>query len=344
MTEHDQFCSGKKEQLSSSLFLTLLPRQAIDESKWDKCISLSGNESPLGYCKILDLLSPSWQGLIIGDYEGVMPIPVTKQLGSLNIQMPQEVISLGIFSSSNELADLFPRILNHDIFSHFKFINYNGSPSAGITCSLPGCLQKQTFELNLKKDYDSLFSQYSRSHRRNIRGFHNSGLVIDKSPFPEVFTLLIKQIGIKRPELYMSSTYQQKFNNMVRYALKNDMGKTFAVRKNNELIGGAFFLIGKKRIIPYHLANEKGRACNTSFALIDQIIKEYSGQDRTLDFAGSVLPNVADFNRRFGAKPVSYYSVTINRLPQPLKWAKEKNLLFKLKRWFFNKLNHKIQT
>lgn len=334
MKNNNSLTLNPKETFSGRS-LIILPRQEINSELWDTCIEESENESPLAYSHVLDYLAPGWHGLIIGNYEAVMPLPTVKQMGFTNIQMPQEVITLGIFSQNPQLTDLFPAICNHELFSPFGFINYNGSPTTRKTSIIPGCTQKRTFELNLEKDYQTLYQQYSRTHKRNIKAFYDSGLNIEKSSSPKIFTSLIKEVGASRPELYMLPDYQKKFEAMTNHALESQTGEAYAVRKNNRLIGGAFFLIGKKRIIPYHLANQDGRVYKTSFALIDQFIKQHSEQKKILDFAGSVFPNVATFNRRFGAKEVPYYAVTINRLPQPIKWAKDKNLLFYLKRLFF---------
>jgi hypothetical protein len=318
----------------NNLPLRIMPRHSIEANRWDDCVRKSKNESPLAYCKILDILTPDWYGVIIGNYTGVMPLPVARQFGFLTVQMPQEVISLGIFSPDPRIIDSFPVIFNHPAFSVFKFIHYNGSPSYSEIRTIQGCRVKQTFELYLNNDYEKIYRSYSRTHRRNIKAFHDSGLSIDSTSFPGIFTSLIAEIGKTRPELYMPPLYRKRFENMTKYALENDMGETLSVRKNNQLIGGAFFLKSKKRVIPYHLATPEGRRFKTSFAIIDYFIKKHSGQNMVIDFAGSVLPNVAMFNRRFGARPVPYCNVTINRLPQPLKMAKNKNLLFKLRYLF----------
>lgn len=249
--------------------------------------------------------------------------------------MPLEVITLGPFSPNPGIIELFPDLLNLEIFSPFKYINYNGSPDPSKLLNGNNYIIKQTFELDLKNQYQEIKNGYSRSHIRNIKNFYASGLTINIYPNPEIFTSLIAEIGAERKELFMPRGYRKQFEEMTKYALANNLGETYSVWKNSKLIGGAFFLIGSKRIIPYHLANEQGRFHKTSFAIIDKFIQEHCGQEKVLDFAGSVIPNVATFNRRFGAKPVNYCAVTINHLPQPLRWAKENNLLFRLKQFLF---------
>jgi hypothetical protein len=315
--------------------VALLPRAKINTSRWDKCIENALNESPLAYSWVLDHLSPNWMGLILGNYDGIMPLPARKQFGLNFIQMPEGVLTLGLFSNKSEIISLFPGILNHSAFSKYHFINYNGAIETVPTSLHQGSKIKQTYELNLSDSYKNLYRHFSQSHKRNIKHFHSTNLKIDSNPGSFVYTSLLENLGKKRPELFMSHTSRIRIQEMTHQALNKNMGKTYSVWENDNLIGGAFFLIGNKRIIAFHLANARGRFHKTSFAIIDKFIQEHSEQEKTLDFAGSVIPNVATFNHRFGATPANYLAVTINKLPQPLKWAKEKNLLFNLKRLFF---------
>lgn len=313
--------------------LKIVSRAQIDISQWDKCIANAVNETPLAYSWVLDILNPEWQGLIINNYEGVMPLPVHNLMGMPGIQMPIEVLTLGLYSGDQKLINLFPQILFHPVLKKFRFIQYNGSPSNSTPEKHFQCQIKQTFELSLAHTYDVLYRRYSRNHRRSIRYFEATRLEISNSDVPDNFTQLIREIGKQRPELFMPHAYQTKFEAMARSAIEREMGSTYSVYEGDRLIGTAFFLAGKKRIIPYHIANNAGRQNKTSFALIDHFIRKHAGSNKTIDFAGSVIPNVAAFNQRFGAVPVPYCSVKINHLPQPLKWVKEKNLLFRFKRW-----------
>ncbi len=313
----------------------MVARHLIDAKKWDACVAGSANESPLAYSWVLDYLSPGWEGLIIGDYEGVMPLTLSKNIGFTILQMPHEVLTLGIFSASRQIIQLFPSVLYQPCLSRFKFISYNGSPSTTEIHGATETITKQTYELELNKHYNHLYSSYSMSHRRSIKKFHNSNLEIKTDNRPDAFSSLIAEIGQTRPELYIPSNYLTKFENMTEAALKKGNGKTYTVWHQGHLIGATFFLKGTKRTILHHAANQKGRSFKTSFALIDHFIKENANTNMTLDFSGSVLPNIATFNSRFGAKPIPYSSVNINRLPFPINIAKEMNVLSRLKQIFF---------
>lgn len=312
----------------------MVTRDRIDAQKWNTCVSNSVNESPLAYTWVLDYLAPGWEGLIIKDYEGVMPLPVSKNMGLRLLQMPPEVLTLGIFSHSQEIIQLFPSILYHPSFKKFRFISYNGSPFHIKKQTFPGVATRHTFELDLNQSYNNLYRGYSRNHKRNIRDFHKKGIQIKTHGHSNAFPYLMTEIGAIRPELFTPDQYLSRFEQMLKTALRDTQSTSYSVWYRGRLIGASFFLSVKKRTIPYHLSNEQGRIFKTSFALIDHYIKENAEKEIILDFYGSTLPHIAEFNRKFGAVAVPYESMVIDRLPLPLSIAKKKNILFRLKRFF----------
>ncbi|MFW5754343.1 MAG: GNAT family N-acetyltransferase [Marinilabiliaceae bacterium] len=318
-----------------------LPRSAINTEKWDACVRNSLNETPLAYSWVLDHLNPGWEAIVFGDYEGVMPLPVSYRLGIKMIQMPPEVLTLGIFSNNEKIIHQFPGIFNHPIFSKFRFIGYNGSPAQKDFSGAQDTIIKQTQELKLNKSYDKLHQKFSRSHRRSIRAFYDAGGKISEDSDPGLFTDLLAKKGANRAEIFIPLRYRQNFNMMAKTATSRKKGTTYSVWKDGKPVAASFFLIGNSRVVPYHLANEEGQHLKASFALIDHFIRKYAESNLTLDFAGSVIPNVAEFNRRFGAVSVPYPSVRINRLPWLMRAAKDTKLLFRIKHLWGNKIQAK---
>lgn len=325
------------KQMFSSFKIELKSSHELDAERWDRCIGASPNESPLAYSWVLNRLSPGWQGIVLNNYEGVMPIPVTRRAGFNLLQMPYEVLTLGLFSPEQNIRNLFPAILYHSIMGRYRFVTYNGSPGSTKKKDFPGIETRLTYRLNLNKSYDTLYRQFSRSHRRSIREFDQSGLIISTTPCPEAFTRLLAIVGEERPELYMPPDYRKKFEDMTSHAIDLDYGTTCTVWQEQELIGAAFFLIGKKRAIPYHLVTAKGREAKVAFGLINHFIRNHADTGMELDFAGSMITNVTAFNQRFGAAPAEYLSVTINKLPVLWRLAKKMRLSYHARRIFHKK-------
>ncbi|MFW5889818.1 MAG: GNAT family N-acetyltransferase, partial [Marinilabiliaceae bacterium] len=255
---------------------THLPRSAINAEKWDACVRNSLKETPLAYSWVLDHLNPGWEAIVFGDYEGVMPLPVAYRLGIKMIQMPPEVLTLGIFSNDEETIHQFPEILHNPIFSSFRFISYNGSPTNKDFPGKTKTVTKQTQVLNLNKSYNELCKEFSRSHRRNIRAFYDAGNKISEDSDPRLFLDLLAQKGAKRPEIFMPYKYREKFLMMAREATSRKKGTTYSVWKDGKPVAASFFLIGNSRVVPYHLANEEGQHLKASFALIDHFIRKYA--------------------------------------------------------------------
>src|SRR4030042_6270076 len=70
----------------------------INREKWDTCIENSCFETIYPYSWYLDLVSPAWEGLVMGDYEAVFPITWKKKYGILYIVQPVLSQQLGVFS------------------------------------------------------------------------------------------------------------------------------------------------------------------------------------------------------------------------------------------------------
>jgi len=59
------------------------------------------------------------------------------------------------------------------------------------------------------------------------------------------------------------------------------------------------------------------------FLMFNELISEYAGTDKVLDFEGSEIPGVARFFKGFGAVKQHYYHLHINKLPLPIRWLKK---------------------
>ena len=100
-----------QERLIKGYNLRILSRSELNTTKWDNCVKLSVNESPMAYSWVLDILFPGWSGVVIGDYLAVMPLTIDKRLYGTFLLMPFDIQNFGIFSSQKQVTELFPDIL-----------------------------------------------------------------------------------------------------------------------------------------------------------------------------------------------------------------------------------------
>lgn len=314
----------------------LLSRKEINTSRWDKCIENSINESPLGYSWVLDYLAPDWHGIVIGNYEGVMPVKISSKLGLRLIQMPHDVHNLDLFSSLPHLAGMKHLVFKHPFFSNFRFISYNFLPDKILDPSdtLKDKLLtfRNTYELSLNSDYETIFAAFSKTHRKNVRRFLKQNLIIEKNSDPTVYKTLQQEKARKKPELYTPKSHNTNFSELVQTAINKNKGELYTATKCGQIAGACFFLFGYKRIIIYHITNALGRANYVTFGLINHFLQENSRQNKLIDFAGSDITNIASFNKGFGANHAIYPAYQKNDLPLLFKLGKKLHLSSKLKR------------
>ena len=80
-----------------------------------------------------------------------------------------------------------------------------------------------------------------------------------------------------------------------------------------------FFLRGKQRNIFFSASNIEGRNLKAAFVLVDLFIKKNANTNQILDFAGSMIKCIADFNKGFGAVETQYVSYKVNTLPKLIR-------------------------
>jgi hypothetical protein len=93
------------------------------------------------------------------------------------------------------------------------------------------------------------------------------------------------------------------------------------IRQEGELLAGAFFVLSHGHIIFFFgAASAQAKQTGAMGLLLDYLIQQRAGSGGLLDFEGSDLPGVARFYDGFGAKPVTYVSLTRTNLPWFFRW------------------------
>ena len=277
--------------------LKLLENKAINRDAWNKCIAKSKNELPYAYTWFLDIVSPSWEAFVWGDYEYVMPLPIKKKYGIKYLVQPPFSQQLGIFSEkiiSFEIINTFIKaipyknvLLNLNEQNHFD----------GVLCP--------NYLLSLNDDYKILYANFSTNTKRNLKKKLTKEFSIKEDLSLHSFLDLCKK------QSYWNSNYQNVVEKIIVSACKNKVGHMLGlVTSSGELLAACFLLKSSHRII-YHIAasTDQGKATFAMYHLVNYIIKKYAGTGLLIDFEGSKVEGVARFYKSFGAKKVNYYRI-----------------------------------
>jgi hypothetical protein len=310
----------------------ILQNKDIDFNKWDSVVKNSINESPLAYSEVLNIISPQWEGLIVGDYEAVMPLPVQKRLGYKLIQMPGDVQNLGLFSKFKKLINIDHDFFIDKNFKNYKFISYSfvfeNKYIANKNIKL-----RTTHYIDLNKKHEVLFKKYDQRHRRNLKDFNNNNVDIIESTDIDPIINIRKEMSKNVPALILTAKQEHILRKLLNHSLNKNIGKLLYAKYDSNYIASGFFLKGQQRdVFLISASSTLGKEKKAAFGIIDYYLKQSESQNKILDLCGSDIKGIALFLKGFGAKRTNYVQYSRNQLPYALKVIKKHNLLIKIKK------------
>ena len=277
--------------------MNLVPNYHIDKKKWDECVINAINAKPYGLSSWLDAVAPKWEGIIIGDYDAVMPIFIKRVLWIKKIAQPLFTQQLGLFfKQQNDLRHL------SDIVKYLK-----GNFNRGYL-QLNETNFHEELNFNSRRNYKLRLSElntdsYSKSHLRNLKKARKSNLELIELD-PTSF-----QIGYaKHNPIYRSQIkrHRNTFLNLINTTADLGIGRAISVRNSNNTIAAVWFVVYNKTayyMLPY--TSNEGRELGAMHFLISELTSILP-EVEILDFEGSELDGVERFILGFDAKLYPY--------------------------------------
>ncbi|MFN3446808.1 MAG: hypothetical protein ACK44D_13810 [Bacteroidia bacterium] len=298
--------------------------EEIDKLKWDACIKDANNSLIYGYSWYLDIAAPSWNAIILGDYDAVMPIPTVKKIFTVAYQ-PFFTQQLGIFIKAGyELSAGISEFIS-TIPKEYKYINICLNEKNDTGAKLNFELKKRSnYLLYLHQSYEQLFKGFSEHNRRYINKSKKNNLTISDTTYEHVVQFYIKNKGTDTDKVSLDD--YERLKNLLGEAKQRGFVICKQVKdETGNCIACAVFYVHQKRII-YQIgtSNNVGRDLRAMYFLFDRLIHEYSEQNNlVLDFEGSDIDGVGRFFSGFGALMVPYHRLIANRLPWPINLLKK---------------------
>jgi len=292
-------------------------RHEIDNDKWNLCIETAPNGLIYAYSFYLDGTADNWDALILNDYEAVMPLPWRKKIGFYYLYQPFFSAQLGVFGNTIN-ANLVENFLKA-IPSKFKLWELSLNHQNIFRLNSFRLFERANFVLPLNHAYETLYTNYRESIKRNIKKSVQYGCH-KKTDFD-----IDDVIELSRQQKHIASDDEfQKFKNLYLLLKDKSASKTYGIFSDkNELIASCVFTFSHNKAYYILVGNHpNGRTLGASHALIDAFIKDYAGQNLTLDFEGSDIKNLAFFYSSFGAMEEKYAAIKVNALPWYVKWMK----------------------
>jgi hypothetical protein len=293
--------------------ISYIEHKEIDKQKWDRCINLSPNGLVYACSWYLDIVSPGWDALVMGDYEFVMPLTVKKKLGLKCLFQPDYTQQLGVFSINNIEKDRLYQFLGA-IYERYRLAEINLNFSNIVNHDKFVFNERVNYELNLNCSYEELYKNYSASNKDSIkRAFKKETLEIRQS------ITIAELIGIFKETVPVTiiNKQVQTLNNLHIEAISRGICEMYGLYDNeNRLVAASSFLNYKDRILFFtSISSEEGKRKRAMFQMLDFIIKKNAEKNLILDFEGSNILGSARFFAGFGPKETMYSQIKFNRLP-----------------------------
>lgn len=289
--------------------IEVLQRQMIDDEAWNSVIEASSFENIYPYTWYLDAAAENWIGLIMNDYECIMPVVIRNRFGLKYAYMPRFCQQLGVFSAKAvdpEIVRMFlhkmTRLLNFGDYS-FNEGNLLGEEK-GYDVN-----DRVNYILPLNKEYSRLKENFTAKHRRSIEKASENGVKM-------VSDISLSEM-IEKKRIFDRLSHKKEHYDMLlsRFTILNEQKKIIMLgaELENELCAGGIFALSRTRI-HYLLAfsSEKGKKNLAMFHVLDQLMQQFAGEQRIMDFEGSSITSIAKFFRGFGASPQLYQQVIFN--------------------------------
>ncbi|HUQ66002.1 MAG TPA: hypothetical protein VM101_07595 [Flavitalea sp.] len=295
--------------------VNIIPSFNIDRVKWDRCICGSDNGLIYASSAWLDHMADHWSGIVLNDYEMVMPVPWRMKFGMRYSYQVPFIQQLGIFCGKKITdEELFKKAL----FSLCRYGDYSFNFSNSIGETEPFV----NFILPFNEEYAVLSKRFSTDVIQNIRRSEGQDLHYEKCEIDEAVHCYQQLYG-KVSEV--TDEHFSRFRNLCFFIGENDKIIARKVTGHDHSLL-AFALLPKDKRRVYNLINgtfPEGKKCEANYFLLSRLFMEFEKSGLVFDFEGSDLPGVKEFYRKFGASNQPYYKLHFNHLPWPLKFLKK---------------------
>lgn len=279
--------------------IKFVPYHKINRTKYDYCICHSEACRIYALSWYLDCVADRWDVLIEGDYDSVMPLPRKTKYGIDYVYTPSWVQQLGLFSLGKTSEKTQHEFLK-SISKKFLWVDYH------LNSSYKGPSEvmriKKNYLLSLEGGLEKIQANYNKNRKRiSKRSFDN--LVIDKKGDIELFIENYKN----QDKPYAIS---EDAIDLLRclYVKGKENVHVWNVFFENEFLAGLVWLEDVHRITYLApIADERAKQLHMPTYLINELIKDFQGHQKVLDFEGSMVSGVENFYQSFGAQAESYY-------------------------------------
>lgn len=273
----------------------------------------------------LDNLCEHWDGLVLNDYEAVMPLPWKKKWGIRYLYQPAFIQQGGVFGKAPITTDILNQFIE-EARRHFKFAEITLNHGNDIS-QLGQDIQTQSrnnFILTMGNGFPSIYKNYSPYIRKRLSRASKFGLQYKPGEDFRAAIENYKQLYLERLPSFSEEDFVHFEKLCSAYANKNRIIIREVYNKDgSELLAMVLLLKDDKRL--YNIISclwPNGRKCLANYFLYNEVIREFAKEKWVFDFEGSDVPGIAFFYKKFSSANQPYPFIKFNDLPAAIRILK----------------------
>lgn len=315
--------------------------ETLDRTQWDALMTAAPNGLIYALSWYLDLVSPGWAALVKldaqGRYVAGLPLPVQRKFGIRFLKQPLFAQQLGLFSLLPPTAADWQQI-GEQLRREFRFItrySFNTDNIDAISNIVPlGAAAAwagfetttfHTYYLPLRPAHAQLVAAYKPNRRWRLNRARRQGLHLepgtDLNPLVRIFD------EHTAPTIYgvIGEEYEYRIlRALYAEASRRGMARLWQARTAAGEVVAMLMLFEFKGRLTYifNASTPAGKAAGAISLLLDTVFSRYAGQPLCFDFEAPEVASVAHFYASFGSTKMPFLTISLNRLPWPLRQLK----------------------
>ena len=307
------------------MIIKYIENKNIEKEKWNDCIDTALNGLIYAKSFFLDNMADNWDGIVLGDYEAIMPVTWKNKWGIRYFYQPAFLQQGGIFFKA-ALSEVDINEVFNTIFTRFKFAEITGNYLNASLHSIPflNVNIRNNFIINLNQDYSKLSYNYTFSCKKSLKRVKKFDLLYKQSNnFSEIIKLYKNLYGQRLP--YVLDKDYDYFEKLCKEVSgKQNVVIRQVFNSKGELLCAVILLKDAGRL--YNIIScvtAAGKQLEANYFLYDNIFKEFSGKPLLFDFEGSDIQGIANFYLKFNPENHPYPFIKYNKLNIFLKLLKQ---------------------
>ncbi|MES2762080.1 MAG: hypothetical protein V4677_07735 [Bacteroidota bacterium] len=296
--------------------LRYIKHQDIDLKKWDKTILNSEIAFVFAQSFYLNATCPTWDALIIGDYESVFPITSKTKFGFRYLPQPPFTSQLGTYGKiTPEIEQLFFDY----ILEHYKLIDLELNVTNQIRS--PFISPKNTYAFSYQDGY-----KFNQNTRRNIARALEL-FSVEQVVSADIVPLSQKLLNpFLENEVGLARTTVLLMDDLLKNAIQVGQLFTFkVVDKDNTIKALGHFISNGEHTLYLKGTNfDKADNSGSMHLLMKHAIEFFADRSTFFDFGGGSKQGLANFYMGFGGRTMTYSFLQVNKLPRLIKILKNK--------------------